>query len=76
MVVLFEIIVLLLIIIVRAFRGWLCRQVYLTKKREYFIIFCCCVSGLVSAAVAGEVFASPKVDSILAAILAVTGDKG
>ncbi len=29
-----------------------------------------------SAAIAGDVFASPKVDSILAAILTVCGEKG
>lgn len=32
--------------------------------------------GLLTAAVSGEVFASPSVDAVLAAILAVTGDAG
>ncbi len=32
--------------------------------------------GMLSAAVCGEVFASPSVDAVLAAILAVTGDAG
>jgi len=33
-------------------------------------------AGLLTAAVCGEVFASPSVDAVLAAILAVTGDAG
>ncbi|MBV9593091.1 MAG: dihydroxyacetone kinase subunit DhaK [Actinobacteria bacterium] len=33
-------------------------------------------SGLLTAAVSGEIFASPSVDAVLAAILAVTGDAG
>jgi dihydroxyacetone kinase len=32
--------------------------------------------GLLTAAVCGEIFASPSVDAVLAAILAVTGDEG
>lgn len=32
--------------------------------------------GMLTAAVCGEIFASPSVDSILAAILSVTGKKG
>lgn len=32
--------------------------------------------GLLTAAVCGEIFASPSVDAVLAAILAVTGPKG
>jgi dihydroxyacetone kinase len=32
--------------------------------------------GLLTAAVCGDVFASPSVDAVLAAIIAVTGDKG
>ena len=32
--------------------------------------------GMLTAAVSGEVFASPSVDAVLAAILAVTGDEG
>ncbi|MEM9851117.1 MAG: dihydroxyacetone kinase subunit DhaK, partial [Pseudomonadota bacterium] len=33
-------------------------------------------SGMLTAAVCGEVFASPSVDAVLAGILAVTGDPG
>ncbi|MCA9694296.1 MAG: dihydroxyacetone kinase subunit DhaK, partial [Myxococcales bacterium] len=33
-------------------------------------------AGMLSAAVSGEIFASPSVDAVLAGILAVTGDAG